>query len=261
MRDVTILQSTNKWDPTLYDDKLAFVSDYGKGIVAILNPQQGESILDLGCGTGDLTKEIQSTGAVVTGMDASSEMLMKAMEKYPDIPFIHADATNFQMKEKFDAVFSNAALHWMKAADKVAKSVFDVLHPVGRFVAEFGGQGNVQVLVYGILDVLTETYGVDATTRMPWYFPSIGQYSQLLEDVGFRVVYAHHFDRPTILADGEAGLDPWLESFADDFFPEFTSKEREGIYGKIKDKLRPQLFKDGNWVADYKRLRVVAVKG
>lgn len=254
------MSSINVWDAELYDNKLGFVSDFGRGAVEWLQPQAGESILDLGCGTGDLTYEISKSGARVTGKDYSKEMIEKAQSKYPHIPFQVENGETFRTTEQYDAVFSNAALHWMKQADKVVKSVQLALRPNGRFVAEFGGKGNVQTVVQGITEVLSQEYGLDAAERNPWYFPSIGEYSLLLEEHGFKVSYAYHFDRPTPLADGERGLTHWLDSFADDFFPEFATEEKTVIYEKIKDKIQSDLYKDGVWTADYKRIRIAAVK-
>ena len=252
--------SVNVWDADLYDNKLSFVSNLGKGVVELLQPQSGEKILDLGCGTGDLSYEISKSGAIVTGIDFSEEMLEKASEKYPQISFLVQDGETFRTNEKYDAVFSNAALHWMKQAEKVVESVGLALHPGGRFVAEFGGHGNVQTVIRGITEVLSQEYGINVAERNPWYFPTIGEYSTLLERYGFTVSYAHHFDRPTPLTDGEEGLNHWLDSFADDFFPEFPKEEKMVIYGKIKNQIKLDLYKDGRWEADYKRIRMVAIK-
>ncbi|MBO1003012.1 class I SAM-dependent methyltransferase [Pseudogracilibacillus auburnensis] len=254
------MSSVNVWDADLYDDKLSFVSHFGKGIVDILQPKTGEKILDLGCGTGDLTNEILTLGADVTGIDASKEMIENARAKYPSISFAVENAENFRTNEKYDAVFSNAALHWMNQADKVIKSVGHALHPYGRFVAEFGGKGNVQTIIRGIAEVLAKDYGINAAERNPWYFPSIGEYSRLLEEHGFTVTFAQLFDRPTLLPDGEHGLNHWLDSFADDFFPEFSKEERTVICKKVKNEIQSDLYKDGAWEVDYKRLRIVAKK-
>lgn len=254
------MRSVNVWNADLYDDKLSFVSMFGKGVVELLQPQSGEKILDLGCGTGDLSYEISKSGAIVTGIDFSGEMLERAREKYPQISFIVEDGETFRTNEKYDAVFSNAALHWMKQAAKVVESVKLALHPGGRFVAEFGGQGNVQTVIRGITEVLSEDYGINVAERNPWYFPSIGEYSTLLEQSGFQVSYAHHFDRPTPLTGGEEGLNHWLASFANDFFPERSNEEKMVIYGKIKNQIQSDLYKDGIWEVDYKRIRMVAIK-
>lgn len=255
------MSSANVWNAALYDDKMQFVSEYGKGVIDLLQPKKKERILDLGCGTGDLTFEISKSGALAAGFDFSAEMIEKACRKYPALSFKVENGEIFRTKEKYDAVFSNAALHWMKQADKVIDSVSQALKPGGRFVAEFGGKGNVAVVIQGMTEVLAEEYGVvDVANRNPWYFPSIGEYSTLLEQAGFHVTYAHHFDRPTPLADGEKGLNHWLASFADDFFPELSPEEKTRVYEKVKRKIKPALYKEGVWIADYKRIRVVAIK-
>ncbi|RKL65735.1 SAM-dependent methyltransferase [Salipaludibacillus neizhouensis] len=254
------MSSTNVWDANLYDEKLSFVSQFGKGVVDLLEPKEGEKILDLGCGTGDLTHAISKSGAMVRGIDFSAEMIEKAREKFPEISFDVENAENYRTEVKFDAVFSNAALHWMKQAGKVIESINLALRPGGRFIAEFGGEGNVDFIIKGIGEVLYQDYGIDVAERNPWYFPSIGEYSTLLEAHGFQVTCALHFDSPTPLADGEKGLNHWLDSFADDFFPEFSAKEKKGIYEKIRNSAQSALYKEGEWVADYKRIRIIAIK-
>lgn len=254
------MSSANVWDPKMYDDRFNFVSNYGKGVVDPLNPQNGERILDWGCGTGDLSYEISHTGAFVTGMDASSEMIKMAREKYSSISFVVGNGETFRTNERYDAVFSNAALHWMKNAENVVVSIQLALRLGGRLVAEFGGKGNIQTIIRGISEVLHQEYGVNVKSRNPWYFPSIGEYSTLLEKNGFEVTYAQHFNRPTKLSDGENGLYRFLDTFGDDFFPEFSDEDKVGIYAKIRKKIQPELFKNGIWEADYRRIRVHAIK-
>ncbi|RUT43242.1 class I SAM-dependent methyltransferase [Paenibacillus anaericanus] len=252
--------SSHVWKPTLYDEKLGFVSKYGKGVVELLNAQQGEQILDLGCGTGDLSHEIAQSGAYVLGMDYSAQMIEQASNKYPENDFRVGNAEQFTLDQPVDSVFSNAALHWVKNASSVVASIWNALKPGGRFVAEFGGQGNCDTIVKSIYGVLGE-YGVDAEGLNPWYFPSIGEYSSLLEQQGFRVTYAVHFDRPTLLQDGENGLLHWLSGLAaDEFFQGFNATEKAFIFDKISHACRTSLFRDGAWYADYKRLRIVAIK-
>ncbi|MFC7394302.1 class I SAM-dependent methyltransferase [Scopulibacillus cellulosilyticus] len=251
--------SKNRWDSNLYDDKTSFVSQLGKGVVELLNPKPGERILDLGCGTGDLTYEMAKTGAIPLGIDLSSTMIEAARKKYPDIKFSVENATTYRTSEPFDAVFSNAALHWIKSPSKVIETVWYALKNGGRFVAEFGGKGNVESIINSISSVLSD-YGVSASERNPWYYPSIGEYSTLLEKQGFRVTYAVHFDRPTLLNDGSKGLDNWLDMFSDDFFYGFSAACKKEIYEKINKELKPALFNNGNWYADYKRIRVIAEK-
>lgn len=249
----------NTWDADLYDGKISYVSELGKGVVELLAPHSGERILDLGCGTGDLTFEIARHGAVTEGIDSSPEMIEKARQKYPDIQFAVENGETFRTVEPYDAVFSNAALHWMIQPERVVASVWHALRPGGRFVAEFGGKDNVETVIIGITEVL-KAYGIDADDRNPWYFPSIGEYSSLLEKQGFRVACAIHFDRPTRVEDGEDGLQHWLHAFAQHFFHDFSVAERKRAFQQIEEKVRPVLHENSTWVIDYKRIRVVAKK-
>lgn len=251
--------SINTWDSSLYDQKISFVSKLGKGVIELLNPQQGERILDLGCGTGDLTNEIAQSGAIPLGIDLAPSMIESARKKYPHLHFDVQDAIRFKTQQPFDAVFSNAALHWIKQAPQVIETVWSSLRKGGRFVAEFGGKGNIELILKGISTVLAEKE-ICADERNPWYFPSIGEYCTLLENQGFRVTQAFHFDRPTPLPDGYRGLNHWLHMFSDDFFPEFSMAEKEELFEKIAQVLEQDLFVEGTWYVDYKRLRIVAVK-
>jgi trans-aconitate methyltransferase len=258
--DDEVMSSIHVWKTELYDNKLGYVSEFGKEVVELLNPTHGEKIFDLGCGTGDLANEISKKGATVTGMDISTEMVGKARKKYPDINFFIGNAEEFQFDESFDAVFSNAALHWMKNARQVVKCVWNVLNNGGRFVAEFGGHGNVETIIKATSEVLYEDYGIDAVKLNPWFFPSIAEYSTLLEQQGFHVTYAVHFDRPTKMEDGENGLNHWLTGLADDFFKEIAEEEKRFVFEKIATKSRKDLFQNGSWYVDYKRIRIRAIK-
>src|ERR1700760_4234824 len=130
-----------KWNAELYDNKHTFVSQYGESVLELLAVKAGERILDLGCGTGDLAKQIQQSGAEVVGIDASPDMVAKAKNKFPELDLSVMDATSFHFDEPFDAVFTNATLHWIKNADAVISNVYNSLKPGGRFVGEFGGKG------------------------------------------------------------------------------------------------------------------------
>lgn len=252
--------SKNEWKPELYDEKLGIVTDLGKGILELLNPKAGEKILDVGCGTGHLTNELYQRGAKVIGIDVSKEMINEAKTVYPQIDFFVSDAAKFQSLEKFDAVFSNAALHWIRDAEGVVQSMNELLRSGGRFVVEFGGEGNIGQLIKAMENVFQDTFGIDFSPRNPWYFPSVGTYCTLLEQHGFRVELAHHFDRPTVLPDGDEGLDHWMNNFGDDFFFDFSESDKQIALAKIKQEIRTELFIDDAWVIDYKRLRIIAVK-
>ena len=181
----------NQWDAELYDDKHSFVSQLGADVVELLSPQSGEHILDLGCGTGPLTSKIATSGAEVLGIDSASTMIEQARENYPHLQFEVADGANLSFTEQFDAVFSNAALHWIKQPEEAVASVWRSLKPGGRFVAEFGGKGNVKLIIAAIDNVIRAADpAVNALN--PWYFPSIGEYGTLLEQQGLQLTFRPH---------------------------------------------------------------------
>ena len=250
----------NQWKSALYESKHSFVWRYGADCLELLSPQIGDRILDLGCGTGRLTAQIAASGAIAIGIDQAPTMVAQAQQNYPDLQFEVADARNFQFAEPFDAVFSNATLHWIKEPEAVITCIWNALKPGGRFVAEFGGKGNINAIVTAINNAL-EAVGYPVQPQLnPWYFPSIGDYSMLLEKQGFSVTYATLFPRPTGLEDGENGLQNWLEMFANSFLQAIPANKRPSVIQHIENQLRPQLYRDGTWFADYKRLRVVATK-
>lgn len=253
-------KSNQLWNTKLYDDKHKFVSQYGSDLVNLLSPQAGEYILDLGCGTGDLANEMSSSGAKIIGIDASKDMIIRAIKKYPNIKFEVMDATNIEFENKFDAVFSNAVLHWIKTPKQVLESTFSVLSRKGRFVTEFGGKGNCQLITSTIIDVMKDMNYYYNMDDFPWYFPSIGEYSSLMEEVGFEVVYAIHFERPTKLMDKEYGLRGWITMFAGKLFTNVPEEELEIVIQQVESRLKDELFENGDWYADYKRIRVIGIK-
>ncbi|MBE8967964.1 methyltransferase domain-containing protein [Nostocales cyanobacterium LEGE 12452] len=254
------ISTSNNWDTSLYEDKHAFVWQYGEDLLKLLNPQPGESILDLGCGTGQLTEKIAQAGADVWGIDSAPAMIEKARENYPDIRFDVANAANFQVDKPFDAVFSNAVLHWVKEADSAIASIHQSLKPGGRFVAEFGGKGNVLAIVTALYSAL-ESIGIpQAQVENPWYYPSIGEYASLLENQGFDIIYAILFPRPTPLAEGETGIANWIKMFASPFLAGLSPEQQIQIIPVVEEYLKPTLYQQGTWTADYRRIRIVAVK-
>jgi trans-aconitate methyltransferase len=248
-----------RWNAALYDGRHAFVYEYGRELVALLDPQPGDRILDLGCGTGHLTRAIAEAGADVVGLDASAEMLERARREHPDLTFVEADARTFALAPAFHAIFSNAALHWIGEPEIVAARIAAHLRPGGRFVAEFGGKGNVAALLAAFDGAARELAG--RAVANPLYFPALGAYATVLEGAGLEVRFAALFDRPTRLEDGERGLAAWaamfLPSTALDGLDEAT---RGAVVARAAEMLRPTLFRDGSWYADYRRLRVVAVR-
>lgn len=249
-----------QWNATLYEDKHAFIWQYGEELLNLLSPQAGERILDLGCGTGQLTAKIAMAGATVLGIDSDPTMLDKAKYNYPQLQFALADARNFQVEQPFDAIFSNAVLHWILEPDAVIRSIYQALKPRGRFVAEFGGKGNIQAISQALLDALATIGYLSPETRLPWYFPSISEYTSCLESHGFEVIYAVLFDRQTLLADGDAGMANWLQMFASGLLLGLSAERRDHVIRSVEYILKPILYNDGNWRADYRRIRIVAIK-
>lgn len=252
--------SNNDWNSKLYQDKHAFVWQYGENLLQILNPQPKERILDLGCGTGQLTAKIAETGAEVIGIDSASEMIEKALQNYPQLQFQVADAKNFQLSQSVDAVFSNATLHWIQEADEVITRIRESLQVGGRLIAEFGGKGNIQSIVKALYEAL-EKIGVDTPQNLnPWYFPSIGEYAAKLEKQGFEVTYSHLFSRPTLLQDKDAGLANWIKMFGGNFLNQLSNEEKIQVIDDVEKQLKPKLYQQGNWFADYRRIQIKAIK-
>ncbi|NJN20529.1 MAG: methyltransferase domain-containing protein [Leptolyngbya sp. RL_3_1] len=248
----------NTWNTDLYQQQHSFVWQLGQDVIALLAPQPGERILDLGCGTGQLTAAIAAQGATVTGIDADAAMVAQAQQQYPELDFAVADARTFTLPEPVDAVFSNATLHWVNEAEGAIAQIWTALKPGGRFAAEFGGQGNMAQVLAALAETRADLgYGPSQAT--PWYFPSVGEYATLLEQQGFEVRFATLFDRPTPLT-GETGLVDWLQMFAGRFLADIPAEAHPDLRQKIQAKLRSRLYQNGQWFADYRRIRVLAVK-
>jgi trans-aconitate 2-methyltransferase len=187
-------------------------------------------------------------------------MISAARQAYPDLRFEVADARDLPFEATFDAVFSNAALHWIHEPEPVVRNIWKSLRPVGRFVAELGGKGNVQKLKAAMDHALGELRGPGREEINLWYFPSVSEYASLLETHGFVVRFITLFDRPTPLADGEMGLRNWIVMFCAGYLDALQPEFRESFLRRVEDLLRPDLFRDGQWCADYRRLRVMALK-
>ena len=246
------------WDADLYDSRHSFVWEFATDLVKLLDPKPGERVLDLGCGTGHLTARIAEAGAETLGIDSSSAMIEQAQKNYPSLRFELGDARDFHFPRPFSAVFSNAAIHWAAEPARVVACIWRALEPGGRFVAEFGGRGNIDSIVAAIQQVL-ESLDVPTSQRQhPWFFPSIAEYTTLLERHGFRVTHASLYHRPTPLEGGEKGLVHWMNMFGGAFLAGLSEERRREVIARVEDQLRPRLFRDGTWVADYVRIRVVA---
>ena len=248
-----------KWDANKYTADFSFVHQYGNSVIELIDADKGSSVLDLGCGNGALTKALQDKGYLVKGLDASGDLLDIAKEKYPAIDFIQGDAADFTLSEPVDVVFSNAVLHWINKdrQQNMLKCVYNALKSNGQFVFEFGGHRNNQKIHRALAAIFGE-YGY--CYEMPFYFPTIGEYAALLENVGFEVQYAVLFDRLTELK-GDNGLKDWINMFIKTPFSVVkTEQEKEVIVDKAVEALRGDLSMNGKWYADYVRIRMKAAR-
>ena len=247
------MSARQTWDSTSYQRDTGFVSTYGSDVLSWLEPKTGERILDLGCGDGVLTKEIAEAGAQVVGVDASESFIETAKAQGLDAHVV--DAHDLPFDGEFDAVFSNAAMHWMLEPHKVIAGVRRSLKPGGRFVSEFGGFGNVAAIVTAMQAVGAEMGG-DTSLASPWFFPTVDQYRAMLEDDGFQVEEITTFYRPTPLP---TGMRSWLKVMRTPFFDQFGTRSEEAL-DKVEQALRPAMCDhQGQWIADYVRLRFRAV--
>jgi trans-aconitate methyltransferase len=245
-----------RWDAKTYDAKHGFVTRYGEEVLDLLGDVAGQSVLDLGCGTGHLTHKLMRRGALPTGIDADPEMIRSARATYADLPFFLADAAEWQAETPFDAVFSNAALHWMPDLNAVFARCRSNVAVGGRFVFEMGARGNV-ARTTNALHRAIQAHGVTIIEEDAKNYLSVGQAATLLEANGFTVRAAWEFDRPTPLT-GEEGLRGWWIQFQATVVGQVPEELRDRIFRDAEEGARPEIWRDGTWLADYKRLRVIA---
>lgn len=222
-------------------------------VVELLAPRAGEHILDLGCGDGALSIKLVELNCTVVCVDSSPEMIGSAKSRGLDARVM--DGQSLQFEREFDAVFSNAALHWMNDPGRVIDGVWRALRPGGRFVGEFGGYGNVRKIIAALESALA-TRG--EMVPCPWYFPGSEEYRCLLEAAGFELKTIELFPRPTPLP-GDVG--DWLKTFAHRYTSVLPADDRPDLINEVVDGLRNVLCdEEENWTADYVRLRFSASK-
>jgi SAM-dependent methyltransferase len=247
--------SKQAWCAEGYEKNARFVSDMGAPVVELLNAKPGERILDLGCGDGVLTRKLHDMGCDMVGIDSSPELIQAALGLALNVSV--QDAYEIDFNEEFDAVFSNAVLHWLKDADRVLHNVFRALRPGGRFVAECGGYKCCHTIQTALVAEL-EKRGHDGWAANPWYFPDADDYGGRLAKVGFVVASIEVFPRPTRLPGDISGF---LETFAGSFTSVLRPGERQPYLDDVRSRLKPLLCgDDGAWTADYTRLRFEALK-
>ncbi len=248
--------TNNPWDPQRYERDGGFVWRYGHDLVELLDPRPGERVLDVGCGTGQLTARIAESGVEVVGIDNSPEMVDTAGRNYPGLRFEAADVRDMRYRAEFDAVFSNAVLHWVLPPEAAVGAIRRALKPGGRFVAELGGRGNIAAIIEAVRWARRGNPGPEVGDA--FFFPSDAEYAAMLESYGFDVQRADLFERPTPLDGGDDGLRLWLDTFAGGLLDGLSTDARSEVVDLVETRLRPQLHHDGRWTADYVRLRIAA---
>jgi len=248
------MKETNNWNADKYNKHADFVSNLATPVVDLLNPIENEKILDLGCGDGTLAVEIEKFNTKVIAVDLSQSMVEKTKEK--NIEAYVMSATELNFNNEFDAVFSNAVLHWVKDSQIAINKINTSLKNNGRFIAEFGGYGNIKFLTDAMQKVFNnhQEYG---TFNNPWYFPSDKNYKKLLENNGFKVEYIELIPRPTSIDD----ISNWLDIFANGIVSHLTNEQQLNFKQEVREILKPKIYTEKNgWVADYVRLRFKAIK-
>jgi trans-aconitate methyltransferase len=249
------MNTQQTWDPERYARNARFVADLGMPVVELLDPKPGERILDVGCGDGALTEKLVAMGCTVVGVDGSAAQVDAARARGLECHIM--DGEHLAFANEFDAVFSNAALHWMKRADAVIAGVWRALKPGGRFVAECGGSGCVATIEGALVSALNRR-GIDGARANPWYFPTTDDYGGRLQARGFRIDLIALIPRPTPLPGDITG---WLDTFAESFTAVLPADQRAGFIDEVREAVRPTLCDtQGNWSADYVRLRFAATK-
>lgn len=246
-----------KWNSKLYDEKHNYVAEYGKKLIDLVNFNKDQVILDLGCGTGVLSNELARKGAKVLGVDLSSDMIKKAKESYPKISFGILNACELNFDSKFDTVFSNAVFHWIPDQRRLLKSINKALKKNGKLICEFGSEGNIKVIEDAFKHTVEK---LDIEYKTPFFFPSKEDYTELLISEGFEVEYILEYSRPTKLNEEEKGLRNWISQFFSSYLVDMREEEKENIFVEVEDLCRNKLWIDNSWVADYRRLQVVAIK-
>lgn len=246
------------WDAGGYRERFSFVPQYGEDVMELLTAPKGSRVVDLGCGNGTLSKKLADRGYRVTGVDASAEMVALARADYPQMEFLISDATEFQLKEKADAIFSNAVFHWIDAEkqDRLLANVSSQIRPGGELVCEFGGRGCAEA-VHSTLEQCFQKRGLHYPRT--FYFPTVGEYAPMLEKHGLRVEYAALFDRPTV-QQSEDGLTDWIHMFVKTPFLGMAQETEKSILKEANALLEERLHKDGRWIIDYVRIRFRARK-
>ncbi|WP_456400143.1 class I SAM-dependent methyltransferase [Persephonella sp.] len=247
-------KNQNIWNAEKYEKHADFVPRLAFPLIDLLGDIKGKKILDVGCGDGTLTLELVNRGADVIGIDSSPEMVKASKSK--GIKAILGTATDLPFYEEFDAVFSNAVLHWVPEAEKALENIAKSLKDGGIFVAEFGGKGNIQSIIQAMEQVFEENPEFGKFKNI-WYFPDANEYKSLLEKAGFKVEYIELIPRPTPIDH----IQNWLEIFTNVYTSHLAKSQINLFRSRVRELLKSRLYTpEKGWVADYVRLRLKAVK-
>lgn len=244
-----------EWNSILYDKKHDFVAEYGKGLLEFVPRNKKQTILDLGCGTGTLTVKLLDFGNKVIGVDSSQNMIDRAKENFGNIEFITCDALALPFEKEFDVVFSNAVFHWINDHNILLHNIFKALKQNGLLVCEFGADGNIATIENAFAKVYTD-FGYEYTPK--FNFPTMNAFGKLLETNKFIINKIYDYDRPTKLKDNEKGLNHWIKQFFEAELSSIPENIQAEIFEKVEELTKDTLWNGKEWVADYRRLRVIA---
>ncbi|AQX54491.1 methyltransferase domain-containing protein [Priestia flexa] len=237
----------------------SFISSFGGNVMNMLSPQVGENILEIGSGNGYMANQLSSLGVNITGIDSSENMIEQSQHHYPHVHFMRVNALDLDYEDQFDAVFSQNTLHLIHPPTVVIKNIYRALRLQGRFVTEFNGQNHLYPVFNEVLRQLVVFNIISSNFSLPFYFPSIGEYTSLLEQHGFDVQSAIHFIQPLVLQH-EDGLRNWLDTHASSLFNNITPETKQIIFNRVEDKLQKTFFKQDEWCLPAAYIRVQAVK-
>lgn len=246
-----------EWNSSLYDNKHDFVAEYGKGLLSFIPKNDEQVILDLGCGTGTLTVKLTDFSNKVIGVDSSQNMIYKAKEQFGNIEFKVCDALSLPFEKEFDVIFSNAVFHWINDHDALLKNIYKALKSQGLLVCEFGASGNIATIENAFIKACKD-FGYDYKPK--FNFPTVKNFGRLLENNGFVIDKIYDYDRPTILKDNEQGLCNWIKQFFASELAVMPKDVQAMIIQKTEESAKKTLWNDKEWIADYRRLRVIAHK-
>lgn len=244
-----------EWNSTLYDKKHDFVAEYGRGLLEFIPQNSKQSILDLGCGTGILTAQLADLCSKIVGVDSSLSMIGKAKEKFCNIDFRVCDALALPFEQEFDVVFSNAVFHWISDHNLLLKNIHNVLKPKGLLICEFGAKGNIAAIENTFVKSLSD-FGYSYEPK--FNFSTAEDFGKLLENNSFTIDKIYDYDRLTVLKDNKQGLSNWIKQFFASDLAAIPQKDQIGIFERIEESLKDILWNGNEWVADYRRLRVIA---